>query len=481
MRFAKNQTAQRISVVFILALTSQLLNEHHGDMYHDAWGYLNLATKFIDTSGKREFNILNFDSQLRGYSFSVLLLPLLVVQSLTKLPLTLLTKLFGSVWAAVLVGGLMPELWKRLSRPSQQISWVGFLLFVVAFLLYWRDYLTFTLTDIPALTLLIGGILSLSKRGFKWWLLAGLCIAAAVNFRPVYTVALPIVGVLVVWLVWQSERYQRWLGLLGFVVGLGIVWLPQAYINYYRFGKVTPLVLGTRIEDNLRIDSKLNNLYIWHLNAGLVCEKYGPALVGVNPNLVEFVPDATGIELVASRNGQPIVSIGEYAAFAMAHPLGFFDIQVKHMFNLLDIDYPGIYVLRIQSVPVWYCFINYSLLFVGFLGLIGLPRPRSAIIIALLLALSASVLVCLPILTEPRFALPLHLLLIAAATMGVKPRLVQAYWRKAPYCYAQLLILLVGYALWISVAFSMHSKREKRAEWILPEAARQRYFPAGVN
>ena len=113
--------------------------------------------------------------------------------------------------------------------------------------------------------------------------MAGLCLAAATNFRLVYVIMLPIAAELVAWLAWRTPQWSKVLPLAGLVLGLSLVLLPQAYINYYRFDKTTPFVLGLR-EKYLTDVRQLDNLYIWHLNAGLICQKYGPVLVEAIPS-----------------------------------------------------------------------------------------------------------------------------------------------------------------------------------------------------
>ena len=479
---AKYAVAQHIGVAFLLILLSQLLNAHHTIMYQDASGYVILAAKFItnggkftDHSGPLVFSLLNFDDSMRGYLFPLMLLPLLVVKTITHIPLTALTKLFGSAWAAVLIGGLLPVVWQRLTRRADAIPWVGFIAFVLAFLLFWGVNVTFTLTDIPALTLVIGGFLSLEKKRFGWWLVAGLCLAAATNFRPVYVIMLPIAAGLVAWLAWRMPQWSKVLPLAGLVLGLSLVLLPQAYINYYRFDKTTPFVLGLR-EKHLTDVRQLDNLYIWHLNAGLICQKYGPVLVEAIPNKVQYIPDNTGLAMLAARQKQPLTSAGVYLKYGVVHPIDFAGIQLKHMFNMLDIDYPSAYILKIAPPAAWYCWLNYSLLYLGVVALARLPLPGNAVLVSLLLALAAAVAICVPIVPETRFALPLHLLLLLAATLGIRPQHAWRRWHLSAKRYQHAAVVVTCYVLWLSVAFAMHSSRHTITRWLSPEASEQTFL-----
>lgn len=295
------------------------------------------------------------------------------------------------------------------------------------------------------------------------------------NFRPVYSITLPIVVGFMVWLLWRPAQWPRWLGLAGFVVGMGVVCLPQAYINYHRFGKATPFVLGVR-EVNVGKTSELDNLYLWHLNAGIVTQKFGPAMVGAQPNTVQFVPDTAGVALIAERKGQPFRSIGEYLGYVLQHPSEFLAIYTRHLFNSLDVDYPSTYVLKIHSPPFWYCLLNYTLLFLGFVAFLYLPRPRSVLAIVTVTAFGAVVAASIPIMPECRLVLPIHLLLLAAATLGFKPQIIWNRWRQNERLYRRTVMLLVCYFLWVSVAFALHTSSEAAAAWLLPEVVYQKLF-----
>ena len=142
------------------------------------------------------------------------------------------------------------------------------------------------------------------------------------------------------------------------------------------------------------------------------------------------------------------------------------------MFNMLDIDYPSAYILKIAPPAAWYCWLNYSLLFLGVVALARLPLSGNAVLVSLLLALA----IYIPIVPETRFALSLHLLLLLAATVGIRPQHAWRQWHLSARRYRHADVVVTCYILWLSAAFAMHSSRHAFVKWLSPEASQQTFL-----
>jgi hypothetical protein len=230
----------QMAFVWLLYLIYLPINDFQdGGLKHDAVEYWVLAVKF--QRHHHFFSLLYYDDSLRGYVGPLLMFPALAFRFFTDCSMLTAAKMLGSVWAAALFGFLIPKLWT--SVTGCVIGAGRWLLLVLAGFIFWRDYFSFTLTDMPALGTLLFSLWLLSRPSPMAWLLAGLSIAATFNMRLVYIISLlPFLGLAI----WWSRRHLgrtagwRWAALaLGMLLTLG----PQWAINRIHFQKNTPLPL----------------------------------------------------------------------------------------------------------------------------------------------------------------------------------------------------------------------------------------------
>ena len=169
------------------------------EFYYDSSLYWELASKFWPDG---HFDFLAYDHPLRGYLFPLLLSALLrVAEHYPLMPVTL-TRTLGAAVAAGLFGVVGPGLWQAAQRtgPAAPVPLGRRLLFGALGFVFWRGYFHYPLTDFPALLALAGGLwAALRARALPGGLLAGALVAAAVNFRPVYAIVLPLAGLLCWW------------------------------------------------------------------------------------------------------------------------------------------------------------------------------------------------------------------------------------------------------------------------------------------
>ena len=401
---------------------------------YDAAEYWELSLKFTEHGG---FSLLAFDEPLRGYLGPLLILPARLLCHFTGWSMLAGARVLGAGWAAALFGVALPELWARTTgRALNGGRWLALL--ALGFMC-WRDYFNFTLSDMPALVLLLLGLLALGRRGGGWAGLAGALLAGAVNIRPVYLAALPgVIGLVL--LGWAGARHWwrqvRVLAALG--AGAVLLLLPQLLLNQRHFGQASPLVLAQR--------PGTAPLYLRQLGWGTAFQRYETSLIPAIPRSLVYADPAGQRELAAVPGGR-FGSYGQFLRFAATHPLSTVGRYARHLFNGLDIRYPTPYPTRLQPpAQALLRLLNYALLGLA-LTLVfiqnwpeknsddNIPHALSGeaihsqtanapaakwVNMALLAALLLPCLLALPTLMECRFLLPVHLLLLTV---------VAAYWR----------------------------------------------------
>ena len=409
-----------------------------GQFRFDAAEYWELSLKFTPAGG---FSLLAFDEPLRGYLGPLLVLPARLLCHLTGWSMLTGARVLGAGWAALLFGVAIPELWARATgRALGGGRWLALLGLSFVF---WRDYFNFTLSDMPALALLLLGLAALCRRGWAWAGVAGVLLAAAINIRPIYVACLP--GVC--WLLATGAKQEPGRNLakeiIALAAGAGLVLLPQLLINQRHFGQNTPLVLAQRLGKE--------PLYLRQLAWGTAFQRYETSLVPTIPRSLVFA-DSVGQRALAAVPGGHFVGYGEFAGFLAQHPFSSAARCARHLFNGLDIRYPTPYPTRLHPPgQAVLRLLNYSLLGLSFWLVVqgwrnGRAHPLPAVAPevrapgAVLMALLLPCLLTLPTLMECRFLLPLHLLLLTGVAATWQPL---AWWRSLGGLGRQLAVLLL--------------------------------------
>ncbi|UOQ70401.1 hypothetical protein [Hymenobacter cellulosilyticus] len=425
----------------------------YSEMVYDALNYWTLTERFFQAG---RFHPLAYDDALRGYLLPLLNLPAKAVAHFTgAAPLTL-SRVMGAAYAAALFGWAGPALWLRLF-PQHRLGWVPRLAFAGLGFLFWRDYFNFVLSDFPALLALVLSLWLVLGRG-SWGtaVLAGACLTAASNIRPVYLLAAPAVVLLS--LLRAADRRRRLLNLLGLALGFALIAGPQLLLNLRHHQAPTPLVLSR--------DARLPtaNLYLAQLGWGLVIQKYETSLDPAFPSPRMLYTDPAGQALLHRLAIRHFTSYGSYLATVLREPLAFAGLYARHLFNGLDVQYPSLFVQRVAVRSSWLAGLHYSVWFgalvvavVGFR--LGQLNTRVLLTVA---ALALPCLAALPIATECRFLLPVQLLLYAVACFG------GAQWRRdfTTVSWPRIALLAAGYLVFLGLCFrlSAHTQAHLTAD-----------------
>ena len=429
-------------------------NRYH-DNHYDSQGYWELANKYWSTG---RFELMSFDSILRGYLFPLLLSPFTLLTAYLGWEPINITRAVGLCSAVVLFGVVGPGLWRTLQGPLAPAVPLGRrLLFGLLGFLLWRDYFNFSLTDFPALLALLYSVWTLQRnRSILSGLLAGIALAAAINFRPVYAATLPFAVLLYLWpqatVPGQPVQSLRaWVRGAAYIVGIALTWYPQLLINQVQFGVNSPLVITAKNDGP--------SLYLYQLHGGLLFQKYETNVGTDYPKPQMLFDDPQGVNLTRQADLIAVTSYEHYLHGVLQYPVELAGMLGRHLFNGLDLQYPSPYINKVyvRSWPM--ALLNYSVLLLGFFLLVRLCRQHMSwralpVLITVLTILSPCV-ATLPIIMECRFLMPLHLLLCALVAFGTPPTLL---WRQATVINRTLFLAVYAGLLVACFAISMNSQ-----------------------
>lgn len=417
----------------------------------DAAEYWELSLKFTRHGS---FSLLAFDEPLRGYLGPLLILPARFLCHVTGWSVLNGARVLGAGWAALLFGVAIPQLWERLGgRPLAGGRW---LVLVALGFVFWRDYFNFTLTDMPALTLLLLGLAALLRPGWGWAFGAGLLLAAVVNLRPVYLVSAP--GFVVLAVLDKPAFGQRLRCAVALVAGAALLLLPQQAINRQHFGENTPFVLA-RLKG-----MKASSLYLEKLNWGLNQQKYETNAGTEYPAAAMLFRDPASAPLLREAGGPDFLTLREYFLALLRHPVLAVGMLARHLFNGLDLQYPTPYVVNVYQ-PSWgMATLNYTVWFGAALVLLRARwQQQTPTRWLVLLALLLPCLAVLPLGMECRYLLPLHLLLCAVVSFGWPTDWTWQSFSGMPA--TRRLLLMGGYVGFVGLCFAASAATQATLEF----------------
>jgi hypothetical protein len=391
---------------FPLALAAALgigLLQGKKPFYFDSNGYWELGETFTQHG---HFSLLNFNSPLRGY-----LLPL-INHLLRELALGLgwsfsfSVVLFNAFTFAVIGTLLAPRLAEVISpeqhwRMGRRLACTGLLL------VFWRGYLSYPLSDFPALAAALVALIAIADPDrLASMLLAGLACAAAIEMRPAYLVLAPILAVLCLWR-WLELRSRggvplgrRALCVSALVLGFMLVALPQSLATNRHFHNAS------------FVPGSVAHLTTLQLTEGMRLQRYETFVGSGHPPRMLYT-DPTGKRLLSLQKGQTITSTGQYLGLVASHPITMAGLFVRHLVNGVDQRYDTPYVSHLSTGSNrWLRILGFALFFLALVRIawpaarrqLGHTQWRFAAALALCCVTS------IPSAVEPRYLLPAFVL-----------------------------------------------------------------------
>lgn len=411
---------------------------------HDAMNYWGAGNSFVDNG---RFSLLNYRSPLRGFLFPLLLS---VIQWQARgigveprvLFLTYSSLLF-SVFGFYLLPSFFRSVFQWETPPIKRLLFSGLLFF------FWRGHFLYPLTDFPSLAFLVSGIAILAGTGNNrerplWVALAGFCLAAAVNIRPAYQASVGIVLVLLFFTWRRLGNKCIIIGFVSFIVGMGIVFLPQFIINRYHFGANSPFVLSTYIEDR--------SIYEVQLFWGLKTQKYETNIGDDYPSASVLYADPLA-EKIAQRFLKDKTLKG-YFNIVRAYPLDVAISYFRHSFNGLDIFFSTPYVKNIFANHFLLSFVNYVIWFLVLYYLVANPNNINTLSLSIVVVMLAPVVLAVPVVVEVRFFLPAYILAYGIVSYGLYYRELFLHTCNSKPRLFRMVLLLLG---WVMICFTFSS------------------------
>jgi hypothetical protein len=386
-------------------------------VYFGLWGYdrfyWDSATYWrlgMDFEHNGHFSLAAYDDRLRGYSFPLLNHVLQSVASAVSVSDVTIVRIAGALSAAALGVVVLPRLARALFSEAA-VGWGRVLALNGLIFLYWRGHFEFPLSDFPALLATSIGILGLLRGNVAGYFMAGVGFGLAANIRPAY---LPVAVVALAAVALLPLRPWEWLrrGKAVTLVALGmlLVSAPQIAINHHQRGGWSPLIPGAGDLTNAR------------LSAGMYVQRT-ETYVGPRdeyPRSLVFYFDPVGSKVYDEERVDETLGTREYLGIVLRHPIAMAASYLLHTFNGFDVKYPTPYVRDLRATSILLSLFQYTVLFAGAMWLL-LPEGRQSLGRIRWLGIVVLVVPTLTAITsalEPRYFLPLHMLVYMLVCFG---------------------------------------------------------------
>lgn len=430
--------------------------------YHDAASYWQLGELFGQNA---HFSLLAYDHPYRGYSLPLWNHGLDIVASVVEIGDSTIVQLTGSLLVATLGVMVVPRLARALFSEAA-VSWGRVLALNGLLFLFWRDHIGFPLSDFPALLAACVGVLGLLRATKAGYLVAGLSFGLAANLRPAYLLAAVgavVLATLVSRRPWKSLAHIFALALV--LAGALVVSLPQMAINHHHRDSWSPTLDGAK------------EIGTGQLAWGLVLQKYetyvGPSSEYPRQRVLYFDPVANDVR--QEEGVSDIESYREYGEIVLRHPVTMSVSYLLHVFNGIDVRHATPYIRDLRGSPLVFSLLLYTLVF-GAGARLALPGARRRlgeirwVGVGLLLL---PTLTAIPGAVEPRFFLPLHLLVLMLVCFGpgVAANVYSGSSRRR-------IGLAVAYVLFVAVSVTLSAATQAQIEHPLADAASSQSSPS---
>lgn len=367
MRAARGRPALSAFLFGTLAAFAVALALGAKPFYFDSGGYWSLSESF---TGSGHFSFFDFQDPLRGYTLPLILWSLRNVSELVTDNSSLMVKAFNATTFALIGTVLAPAL-AKLAWPEARWSAIRRLALLAAILVFWNGYLSFPLSDFPALAAALAALVAIGRSSSPpWLLLAGFAGGLALNIRPAYVLLPALMLGLLAWS-WIEGGDARpgspargALCALALLAGFAIVSVPQSISQHKRYGDFDPIPGGSTL-------AKVQ------YTTGLKLQRYDTYL-SATPRM-EYVESHTGAILAGLDDGA-VNDLGEYLGLVAAHPITMGGVFVRHLVNGLDQRYTTPFVETIESErgtldSAWHLLLRATGFLIVFLALVRVAVP----------------------------------------------------------------------------------------------------------
>lgn len=408
-------------------------------------------------------------NEIRGYFYPLLLSPARFISdsvpALGYAPYRILSSLvYSYVFTNLLpdfynsVFGGRLGFWRRLAVP---------VLLAVLF----PGLIIYTLSDIPALALMLGSLASARRSAhgesspagrYGLLILAGLLAYGAYNTRTIYlfSVLLAIPAVAIV--IYRGYPLQMKLSAIScFLIGAFIASVPQMYINAETHGTWSPAVIS---------GSQPGSLFAEQLLWGITVQRYETTYDRPPHGPRVFYMDPAGEQLfLTEKISAASFGVGDYLGLVLRHPVDFLGIFGRHFVNGLDVRDGDSYISGKSTDRADMAFINFLVVFAGFaiicIAAVAYPptdkQGTERYFWGFLSLLP--VFAVIPGSIETRYFLPLHVGIYSAIAFNGDMALI------SNVCRRHWLVLLAALSLSAAVFFSVSTATMSNMQYNYPK------------
>jgi hypothetical protein len=366
-----------------------------------------------------QFSLFNFQNSLRSFLLPLLLWIPRLFSMLIREDAVTSFRIFSAFLSALTTAILFPLFFEEVfiirTKPLSRLLFAGLITF------FWFGHLSYPLSDFPALTFFVMGIV-LCIKAFKFqssiWLTGGMALMAGIllggtpllrlNYQ--YSFHFFLVFALIKLMIRKiSLRNKLVLGGL-LIIGISIPLSIQTSINKIHYDVYSPYPLA-------KMSPELNSVsvYLYALYYGLNLQRadFGGE-VGADSVLI---PETQGQVILTKHKIQTLdgFTMSKYLKLVICHPLDFMAIYARHLFNGIDIVYPSTYIPDIFRHQMFYRFFNYTFWFLS-LSLIwrrGIQFNQDKEKLFILFIVILPALLTIPGVIETRYFLPAYILMYA--------------------------------------------------------------------
>ncbi len=446
LRFKENYISAFL-VLFIYCLSRESY-----PFCHDSNGYWAYG-KFFEKNN--QFSIAYYDNALRGYLFPLINYWIFKFGQLLQVSEVNSFRFFSSLFYAYLIIEIIPlfisEIFEKVIEFRERI------IVLILFFIFWRGYVLYPLTDFIAFSSMITAAMLLlriykTKRiKLRICFLIGALVFSCLNLRPSYIIILVPFLIISTFLIFsvkfQEEKrvfncFKSLVPISMIFLGMFLVALPQIIINNVHFQSTSPFVQMEKYFNG-------KNLMLSKLYNGLTIQKYETYIGKEYDSSVALLNDVTGKEIITSEKITEINSYPDYFKLVLKHPIQFFQIYLKHLFNGLDIRFSTPYVVKFHSFieTTLIQLINFTIMYLTILLVAYKLKKRSLFgniySILFLLVIVLPGFISLPTEPEVRFYMPLSIIFISWVVAEIDNLVKHLKFDRSVILYFSFLFLMM--------------------------------------
>lgn len=355
-----------IGIMFVILMV--YFNIHNViQLYYDSTYYWTIGDPVFDN---RMINLMNFPETFRGYVWPI------TVQVIRRTGELLFGRERGgfiafrlatSAAVATFFGITLPVLLGKGLKKLGDI--VRMILLIIVILVLWGDFLAYPLSDFAAIFFLAGGMACLKHhldtedrgrfRAVVGGVGTGILFYAAYNTRVSYLYAIFIVLIYVI-MEYIRGRKVGPAFVIGALVGLLVISMPQSLINHKYTGSYSPRVFTEQYTDYG--GSLQKQQVLW----GLMYSNYESYMGSMDeyPDARVYFTDVTGNEIIVrERITQDNFTYKTFFKLLIKYPMDMLSIYTRHFISLMTPKFPQMYisdmfpekgVLILLTVVIWF-------------------------------------------------------------------------------------------------------------------------------